>query len=135
MPEKFSPEYLLDCLNIKSELEALALADKVEASMHTWQRKAGRGHSKSSWDLVKDFTSETDHQSDKNAILAERAKSLLICLKQRFPELSQTRLDIFKIQYSQVWRHFYTVSSPTNVHAFPISIIMSIFAVACNYLS
>lgn len=81
VPDKFSPDHLLDCLNITSEHEALELADKVEASMHTWQRKAGLGHSKSSWDLVMDFISETDHRSDKNTILAERAKSLLFYLK------------------------------------------------------
>ncbi|OWM88206.1 rop guanine nucleotide exchange factor 3-like isoform X2 [Punica granatum] len=101
VPENFSPDYLLDCLNITSEHEALELADKVEASMYTWRRKAGLGHSKSSWDLVKDFMSETDNRSDKNTVLAERAESLLFCLKQRFPKLSQTSLDICKIQCNQ----------------------------------
>ncbi|XP_031392242.1 rop guanine nucleotide exchange factor 3-like isoform X6 [Punica granatum] len=102
VPENFSPDYLLDCLNITSEHEALELADKVEASMYTWRRKAGLGHSKSSWDLVKDFMSETDNRSDKNTVLAERAESLLFCLKQRFPKLSQTSLDICKIQCNQL---------------------------------
>nr|GLL40623.1 rop guanine nucleotide exchange factor 3 isoform X1 [Ipomoea trifida] len=95
--EKFSPEYLLDSLNISSEHEALELADKVEASMYTWRKKACLAHSKSSWDMVKDLMDETD-RTDKNHVLAERAETLLFSLKQRYPELSQTTLDTCKIQ-------------------------------------
>lgn len=95
--DKFSPDHLLDCLKITSEHEALELADRVEASLYTWRRKACMSHSKSSWDLVKDLMAETD-RTDKNHVLAERADSLLFCLKQRYPELSQTTLDTSKIQ-------------------------------------
>ncbi|CAI9769557.1 unnamed protein product [Fraxinus pennsylvanica] len=82
-----------------SEHEALEFADKVEASMHTWRRKCVT-HSKSSWDMVKDFVSEID-RNDKNNVLAARAETLLFCLKQRYPELSQTTLDTSKIQYNK----------------------------------
>ncbi|KAH0882409.1 hypothetical protein HID58_058505 [Brassica napus] len=95
--EKFYPDQLLDILKISSEHEALELADKVEASLVTWRRKTGGlAHSKSSWDMMKDMGG--DAGNDKNHILAARARSLLFCLKQRFPELSQTSLDICKIQ-------------------------------------
>lgn len=40
--------------------------------------------------------------ADKRELLAERAESLLICLKQRFPGLPQTSLDMSKIQYNKV---------------------------------
>lgn len=96
----FSPDHLLDCLNLASEHEALELADRVEASMYTWRRKACLSHSKSSWDLVKDLMSDID-RTDKNHVLAERAETLLFCLKQRYPELSQTSLDTCKIQYNR----------------------------------
>ncbi|XP_030533575.1 rop guanine nucleotide exchange factor 3-like [Rhodamnia argentea] len=99
-PEKFSPENLLDRLSITSEHEALDLANRVEASMYTWRRKSCISHSKSSWNMVKDFIADTE-RSDKNHTLAERAESLLFCLKQRYPELSQTSLDTWKIQYNQ----------------------------------
>ncbi|KAL2477710.1 Rop guanine nucleotide exchange factor 3 [Forsythia ovata] len=98
--EIFSPDHVLDSLNITSEHEALELADKVEASMHTWRRKACITHSKSSWDMVKDLMSDFD-RSDKNSLLAKRAESLLFYLKQRYPELSQTTLDTCKIQYNK----------------------------------
>ncbi|KAF5733056.1 rop guanine nucleotide exchange factor 3 [Tripterygium wilfordii] len=95
--DKFSPDNLLDYLNITSEHEALELADRVEASMYTWRHKACMSHSKSSWDMVKDLMSDID-RTDKNHVLALRAESLLFCLKQRYPELSQTSLDTCKIQ-------------------------------------
>ncbi|KAK4476587.1 hypothetical protein RD792_015744 [Penstemon davidsonii] len=98
--EKFSPDHLLDSLNISSEHEALELADKVEASMYTWRRKMGMTHSKSSWDMVKDLMSDVD-RTDKNHVLAERAETLLLSLKQRYPELSQTSLDTSKIHYNK----------------------------------
>ncbi|KAF8413177.1 hypothetical protein HHK36_001153 [Tetracentron sinense] len=98
--EEFSPGHLLDCLNITSEHEALEIADRVEASMFTWRRKACISHSKSSWDLVIDLMA-AGGKCDKNLILAGRAESLLFCLKQRYPELSQTTLDACKIQYNR----------------------------------
>ncbi|KAJ8441518.1 hypothetical protein Cgig2_026319 [Carnegiea gigantea] len=97
--EVFSPDELLDMLKINSEHEALELADRVEASMYTWKRKSGMTHSRS-WHVMKDFKSDAD-RNDKNHILAERATTLLFCLKHRFPELSQTTLDMCKIQYNR----------------------------------
>lgn len=99
--DKFSPDHLLEFLKISSEHEALDLVDRVESSMYTWRRKACLSHSKSSWKKVKDLMADTDCK-DKNYILAERAETLLFCLKQRYPELSQTSLDTTKIQYNRV---------------------------------
>ncbi|XP_051147370.1 rop guanine nucleotide exchange factor 3-like isoform X2 [Andrographis paniculata] len=98
--EKFSPDYLLDTLSISSEHEALELADKIEAAMYTWRRKVCMANSKSSWGVVKDLVSDID-RSDKNHLLADRAATLLFCLKQRYPELSQTTLDTSKIHYNK----------------------------------
>uniref|UniRef100_A0A7C8ZNC7 PRONE domain-containing protein n=1 Tax=Opuntia streptacantha TaxID=393608 RepID=A0A7C8ZNC7_OPUST len=81
--EVFSPDELLDMLKINSEHEALELADRVEASLYTWKRKSGMTHSRS-WHVMKDFRPEAD-RNDKNHILAERAATLLFCLKHRFP--------------------------------------------------
>lgn len=40
--------------------------------------------------------------ADKRELLADRAESLLLCLKQWFPGLPQTTLDMSKIQYNKV---------------------------------
>lgn len=106
--DKFSPEFLLDCLDLSSEHVALEIANRVEASIFVWRRR-GHGHSKpqtvpnrsttkSSWEMVKDLVIDVD----KRALLAERAESLLLSLKQRFPCLTQTILDTSKIQYNKV---------------------------------
>ncbi|TKY56811.1 Rop guanine nucleotide exchange factor 5 [Spatholobus suberectus] len=100
--EKFSPECLLDCLDLSSEHVALEIANRVEASIYVWRRRAhsrpppnpNRSTTKSSWEIVKDFMAD----GDKREQLAERAENVLVSLKQRFPGLTQTTLDTSKIQ-------------------------------------
>ncbi|KAI3474151.1 hypothetical protein Pfo_028939 [Paulownia fortunei] len=89
--DQFSPECLLDCLDLSSEHHALEIANRVEATIYVWNRKMNsrplhsthRSNSKSSWEMVKDLVSD----ADKRELLAGRAESLLLCLKQRFPGL------------------------------------------------
>ncbi|KAJ0765142.1 putative PRONE domain, Rop guanine nucleotide exchange factor [Helianthus annuus] len=105
--DQFSPECLLDCLDLSSEHQALEIANRVEASIYIWRRKntakqppintVSRSFSRSSWDKVKDMVADVD----KRETLAERAETLLLCLKQRFPALPQTTLDMSKIQYNK----------------------------------
>jgi hypothetical protein len=100
--EHFSPDCLLDCLDLSSEYHAVEIANRVEASIYVWRRRgaAGKpGTKSSSWGgIVKDMIMDTD----KHDLLAERAEGLLISLKQRFPGLTQTSLDMSKIQYNKV---------------------------------
>ncbi|KAK8280534.1 hypothetical protein V6Z11_D09G182900 [Gossypium hirsutum] len=102
--DMFTPDCLLDCLDLSSEHQAIEIANRVEASIYLWRKKSNskpistnRSSSKSSWDLVKDLMID----SDKREMLADRAQSLLLCLKQRFPGLPQTTLDMSKIQYNK----------------------------------
>nr|XP_043620473.1 rop guanine nucleotide exchange factor 7-like [Erigeron canadensis] len=104
--DQFSPECLLDCLDLSSEHHALEIANRVEASIYIWRRKnntkqpinmVSRSFSRSSWDKVKDLVADVD----KRETLADRAETLLICLKQRFPALPQSTLDMSKIQYNK----------------------------------
>ncbi|KAI3470801.1 hypothetical protein Pfo_027464 [Paulownia fortunei] len=100
--EHFSSECLLDCLDLSSEHAALEMANRVEAAIYVWRRRqrpkppAHPSHSatKSSWEVVRDLMI----YGDKRELLAERAESLLLSLKQRFPGLTQTTLDASKIQ-------------------------------------
>lgn len=106
--DHFSPECLLDSLDLSTEYQALEIASRVEASVHVWRRRVpakpvnglGRTASASarSWSMVRDMLMD----SEKRELLAERAEGLLICLKQRFPALTQTSLDMSKIQYNKV---------------------------------
>lgn len=86
--------------------------------MFVWRRKNSskpshnthRSNSKTSWEMVKDLVSD----GDKWEQLADRAESLLLCLKQRFPGLPQTTLDMSKIQYNKVFTH----TSPSSFALF-----------------
>ncbi|KAJ8753848.1 hypothetical protein K2173_000102 [Erythroxylum novogranatense] len=103
--DQFSPECLLACLDLTSEHQAIELANRVEAAIYLWRKRANvkpnnstiRSSSKSSWELVKELMVD----ADKRELLADRAESLLLCLKQRFPGLPQTTLDMSKIQYNK----------------------------------
>ncbi|XVF23998.1 hypothetical protein REPUB_Repub13aG0088700 [Reevesia pubescens] len=100
--DQFSAECLLDFLDLSSEHVALEIANRVEASIYVWRRRShskppinpNRSTTKSSWEMVKDIMVD----GDKREFLAERAENLLLCLKQRFPCLTQTTLDTSKIQ-------------------------------------
>lgn len=102
--EQFSPDCLLDCLDLSSEHHTLDIANRIEATMHVWKQKLHSKHthngkvakpnSKSSWGKMKDFVGDVERRE----LLSERAESLLLALKHRFPGLSQTILDMNKIQ-------------------------------------
>lgn len=106
----------MDCLDLSSEHQALEIANRVEASIYIWRRKnntkqqqpinvLSRSFSRSSWDKVKDIVAD----ADKRETLADRAETLLLCLRQRFPALPQTTLDMSKIQYNKVNLFLYTI--------------------------
>ena len=95
------------CLDLSSEHQAIEIANRVEASIYIWRKKTNsrpttgrttRSSSRSSWEIFKDLIVE----GDKMETLAERAESLLLSLKQRFPALPQTALDMSKIQCNKV---------------------------------
>lgn len=103
--EQFSPECLLDCLDLSSEHHTLEVANRIEASVHLWRlkdRKKYHTHQKpkrKTWGgKVKDLVAD----GERNLSLAQRAETLLHSLKLRFPGLPQTALDMSKIQYNRV---------------------------------
>ncbi|CAL5378029.1 unnamed protein product [Camellia sinensis] len=102
--EKFSPDYLLECLDLSSEHHTLEVVNRIEAAVHVWKQKHQRKHTKhpkakrSNWGgKVKGLVSD----GDKSQFLAQRAETLLRGLRLRFPGLPQTALDMSKIQYNK----------------------------------
>ncbi|XP_010555199.1 PREDICTED: rop guanine nucleotide exchange factor 1 [Tarenaya hassleriana] len=102
--DQFSPECLLDCLDLSSEHQTLEVANRVEAAVHIWKWRNERRHKKhakpkqSSWrGKVRGFVND----ADKNDCLSQRAETLLQSLRHRFPGLPQTTLDMNKIQYNK----------------------------------
>ncbi|KAG6474595.1 hypothetical protein ZIOFF_068533 [Zingiber officinale] len=100
--EQFSPDSLLDCLDLSSEHHTLEIANKIEAATHLWRMRGHSRHSevkaKKSWrGKVKDLVTDTE----RCQFLAERAECLLQSLRLRCPGLPQTDLDMNKIQYNK----------------------------------
>lgn len=102
--DQFSPECLLDCLDLSSEHKTLEIANRIEAAVHVWKQKDQKKHMNhkksrhSKWGgKVKGLVAD----SEKNHCLAHRAESLLQSLRHRFPGLPQTALDMHKIQYNK----------------------------------
>ncbi|KAL6217987.1 PREDICTED: rop guanine nucleotide exchange factor 1 [Fragaria vesca subsp. vesca] len=102
--DKFSPECLLDCLDLSSEHQTLEIVNRIEAAVHVWKQKDQKKQNnhvkakRSTWGgKVKGLVSDTE----KNHFLAQRAETLLQSLRHRFPGLPQTSLDMNKIQYNK----------------------------------
>ncbi|CAA0807710.1 Rop guanine nucleotide exchange factor 1 [Striga hermonthica] len=102
--DQFSPECLLDCLDLTSEHHTVDVANRIEAAVHVWMLKEKKKHpnvhkpKRKSWGgKVKGFVAD----GEKNLLLAQRAETLLHSLRLRFPGLPQTALDMSKIQYNK----------------------------------
>ncbi|XP_058213878.1 rop guanine nucleotide exchange factor 1-like [Rhododendron vialii] len=102
--EQFTPESLLESLDLSSEHNTLEVVNMIEASIHVWKKKGQRKHTKhlkakrSPWrPKVKGLAAD----GNKNQFLGQRAEILLHNLRLRFPGLPQTALDMSKIQYNK----------------------------------
>ncbi|PIN13682.1 hypothetical protein CDL12_13679 [Handroanthus impetiginosus] len=91
--EFFDPDYLLSTLDLSSEHKILDLKNRIEASVVIWKRKMNAKDSKSSWSSGVSF--------EKRELLEDRAETILLILKHRFPGIPQSDLDISKIQYNR----------------------------------
>lgn len=100
--ESSSAEEMLNSLNLKSEHNALEVINRLEAAVFSWkeriiEQESGRSPVRTSWSFIKDPMSEID----KMESLLDRAEILLHQLKNRYPNLPQTFLDVTKIQYGK----------------------------------
>lgn len=85
-------------MDLSSEHKIVDLKSRIEASIVIWKRKMQDKESKSStWGSGRSAVS-----FEKREQFEERAETILLLLKQRFPGISQSALDISKIQYNRV---------------------------------
>ncbi|XP_073025989.1 rop guanine nucleotide exchange factor 14-like isoform X2 [Primulina eburnea] len=97
-----SVDEMIDCLNLKSDQGALEAINRLEAAILSWKERINEQYSKkspvrTSWSFVKDSLSELD----KTESLVNRAEMLLRQLKNRYPNLPRTFLDVTKVQYGK----------------------------------
>lgn len=95
--DMFDTEQFLLEMDLTSEHKILDLQNKFEASVVIWKRKIEqkeRDNKSSPW--------STNLSMDKRQQLEERALNILLLIKQGFPGISQSTLDISKIQFNKV---------------------------------
>ena len=73
--DKFSLKFLLDALNISSEHDLLAMADRVETTMYVWRHKVSGSSNKLPWNKIKELM---DNNDDKEVMLANKVVDLLL---------------------------------------------------------
>ncbi|KAJ0264212.1 Rop guanine nucleotide exchange factor 13 [Hirschfeldia incana] len=94
--DMFDVERFLLEMDLSSEHKILDLKDKIEASVVIWKRKiVQKDNNKSSSPF------STNLSMEKRQLLEERAETILLLIKLRFPGISQSRLDISKIQFNK----------------------------------
>eukprot|EP00252_Welwitschia_mirabilis_P018159 TRINITY_DN403_c1_g1_i5.p1 TRINITY_DN403_c1_g1~~TRINITY_DN403_c1_g1_i5.p1 ORF type:complete len:376 (+),score=71.74 TRINITY_DN403_c1_g1_i5:972-2099(+) len=94
--ENFSPEALLSSIDLSTEHNILDLKNKIEASIAVWKRKIhkeGKSTTLSGWGSTATL--------ERRELLENRAETLLLVLKQKYPGLPQSVLDMNKIQYNK----------------------------------
>lgn len=95
----FDPTQLLSHLDLSSEHKVLDLKNRIEASIVIWKRKMNNKDGKSAWG--------SSVSLEKRELFEERAVTILLLLKHKFPGIPQSTLDISKIQFNKVISIFF----------------------------
>ncbi|XP_010430050.1 PREDICTED: rop guanine nucleotide exchange factor 12-like [Camelina sativa] len=91
----FDPDQFLNSMDMSSEHKIVDLKNRIEASIVIWKRKMVYKDSKSSAPWASGVSLE------KREVFEERAETILLILKHRYPGISQSSLDISKIQFNK----------------------------------
>ncbi|XP_042374627.1 rho guanine nucleotide exchange factor 8-like [Zingiber officinale] len=90
----FDPEHFLQSMDTSTEHKVLDLKNRIEASIVIWKRKMHNNKDgKSAWGSAVSL--------EKREQFEERAETILHLIKQKFPGIPQSALDISKIQYNK----------------------------------
>ncbi|KAK6914883.1 PRONE domain [Dillenia turbinata] len=89
----FDPDDFLSTMDMSSEHKILDLKNRIEASIVIWKRKMNNKDAKSAWGSAVSI--------EKREQFEERAETILLLLKHRYPGIPQSSLDISKIQFNQ----------------------------------
>ncbi|KAJ7515072.1 hypothetical protein O6H91_23G070000 [Diphasiastrum complanatum] len=106
--ENFSADSLLSQLDLSTEHNSMEVANRIESAIHLCRKKKiepkqilshkdGISTIKSSWGKMRDLVGDVE----KKVLVAERAESLLLSLRQKAPGLPQSVLDVNKIQFNR----------------------------------
>ncbi|KAG6421122.1 hypothetical protein SASPL_117671 [Salvia splendens] len=91
--EVFDPQQFLSTLDLSAENKVVDIKNRIEASILIWKRKMNTKEAKPSWGFTV--------SAEKREMFEERLETILLLLKDQFPGLPQSSLDITKIQYNK----------------------------------
>ncbi|XP_071733472.1 rop guanine nucleotide exchange factor 12-like [Rutidosis leptorrhynchoides] len=91
--DHFDPDNFLSAMDLSSELKILDLKNRIEASIVIWRRKMTNKDGKSGWG--------SSVSIEKREQFEDRAETILLILKHRYPGIPQSALDISKIENSR----------------------------------
>jgi len=78
---------------LSSEHKIVDLKSRIEASVVIWRRKMINKDAKAPWGSAVSL--------EKRELFEERATTLLLILKHKYPGIPQSALDISKIQFNK----------------------------------
>lgn len=106
--EHFLPAALVSSIDPTHEHSIVDLVNSVEAALHIWKRKLQAKQAQFEFKdgqvsmALRGFPNKDGLVGlEKRQVLMERAESLLLLLRLKFPGLPQSMLDVSKIQYSK----------------------------------
>ncbi|XP_076920032.1 rop guanine nucleotide exchange factor 12-like [Bidens hawaiensis] len=88
--DHFDPDNFLAAMDLSSEHKILDLKNRIEASVVIWRRKMTNKDGKSGWG--------SGVSIEKREQFEDRAETILLILKHRYPGISQSALDVSKIE-------------------------------------
>lgn len=95
--EHFDPDHFLSSMDLTTDHKIVDLKNRIEASVVIWKRKMTAKMSakdgKSSW--------SSGVSLEKREQFGDRAETMLLILKQRYPGIPQTILEISKIEHNR----------------------------------
>ncbi|KAL8232396.1 hypothetical protein R6Q57_002174 [Mikania cordata] len=100
--DHFDPDHFLSSMDLSSEHKILDLKNRIEASVVIWRRKMTNKDGKSGWG--------SGVSLEKREQFEDRAETILLVLKHRYPGIPQSALDVSKIENNRDIGHAILVS-------------------------
>nr|XP_043626192.1 rop guanine nucleotide exchange factor 12-like [Erigeron canadensis] len=91
--EHFDPENFLLSMDLTTDHKIVDLKSRIEASVVIWKRKVSAKDGRSGW--------SSGVSLEKREQFGDRAETILLILKQRYPGIPQTTLEISKIEHNR----------------------------------
>ncbi|KVH92938.1 hypothetical protein Ccrd_004975 [Cynara cardunculus var. scolymus] len=91
--EHFDPDLFLSSMDLSTEHKIVDLKNRIEASVVIWKRKMSAKDGRSGWG--------SGVSLEKREQFGDRAETILLILKQRYPGIPQSTLEISKIEHNR----------------------------------